>query len=104
MQKWAWSEIQMEQLAVAMCVRLQPQNTEDESRGTTQTCTAKSYEKSLRSDLADVVKVGKFSSQILLHQTIRRDKLRCRGTIRNVFEVRTKAFSKSTSYFLRNSL
>ena len=104
MWKWAWSEVQMEQLAVAACARLQPQNTEDESRGTTQTCTAKSYEKSLRSGLADVVKVGKFSSQIPLPQTTGRDKLRCRGTIRNVFEVRTKAFSKSTSYFLRNSL
>ena len=29
-------------------VRLQPQNTEDKSRGTTQTCTAKSYERDLR--------------------------------------------------------
>ena len=55
-----WSEVQTE-LAVATRVRLQSQNTEDESRGTTQTCTAKSYERSLRSGRAGVVKV----SQIL---------------------------------------
>ena len=85
-------------------VRLQLQNTEDESRGTTQTCTTKSYEKSLRSSCAGVVKVGEFSSQILLLQTTRRDEPQCRGTILNIFEVRTKAFSKSTSHFLRNSL
>ena len=30
---------------MAACVKLQPQNTEDKSRGTTQTCTAKSYER-----------------------------------------------------------
>ena len=87
-----WSEVQT-------YVRLQPQNREDESRGTTQTCTAKTYERSLRSSLAGVVKVGKFSSQIPLPQTTGRDEPQCRGTIRNVFEVQTKAFSKSTSYF-----
>ena len=36
--------VQMEQLAMAACVRLQPQNTKDESRGMTQICTTKSYE------------------------------------------------------------
>ena len=94
--KWAWPEVQ---LAVVTYVRLQPQNTEDESRGTTQTGTAKSYEKSPRSGRAGVVKVGEFSNQIPLPQTTGRDEPQCRGTIRNVFEVRTKAFSKSTSYF-----
>ena len=59
-----WSEGQTEQLAVAACVRLQSQNTEDESRGTIQTCTAKSYERSLRSGRAGVVKVTEFSSQL----------------------------------------
>ena len=63
-----------------------------------------SYERSLRSSCAGVVKVGEFSSQIPLPQTTGRDEPQCRGTIRNVFEVRTKAFSESTSHFLRNSL
>ena len=94
----------MEQLAVAACVRLQPQIMEDELRAMTQTCTAKSHERSLRNSLAGVVKVGKFSSQIPLLQTTGRDELQCRGTIYNVFKVQTKPFLKSTSYFLRNSL
>ena len=51
----AWSEVQTE-LAVARRVRLQQQNTEDESRATTQTCTVKSYERSLRSGRAGVAK------------------------------------------------
>ena len=68
-------EVQTEQLAVTVCVRLQPQNTEDESRGMTQTFTVKSYKRSLRSGLA-------------LSETTNRAKLQYRGTIRNVFEVR----------------
>ena len=91
----------MEELAVAACVRLQPQNTEDESSGTTQTCTAKSYER--RRAGVVVVNVGKFYSQFPLPQTAGRDEPQCRGTIRNVFEVRTKAFSESTSHVLRNN-
>ena len=51
----AWLEVQTE-FAVARRVRLQQQTTEDESRGTTQTCTAKSYERSLRSGRAGVAK------------------------------------------------
>ena len=81
MQKWAWSEVQMKQLAVAECVRLQQQNTEDESRGTTQTCTVKSYERSLRSGHEGMLKVSEFSSQTLLLQIIRRNESQCRGTI-----------------------
>ena len=54
----------MEQFAVAACVRLQLQNTEDELRSTTQTCTASNNERSLRSSHSHVVKVCKFSSQI----------------------------------------
>ena len=38
----------MEPLVLAGCIRLQPQNTEDELRGTTQTCTVKSYERFLQ--------------------------------------------------------
>ena len=98
---WWWSVVQTLQW---LCVRLQPENTEDESRGTTQACTAKSCERSLRSGLTGVVKFGEFSSQIPLPQTTGRDEPQCRGTICNVFKVWTKAFLKSTSYFLRNSL
>ena len=43
-------------------VRLQPQNTEDESRDMTQTGKMKSNECSLRSGCAGVVKVSEFSS------------------------------------------
>ena len=57
--------VQAEQLAVAACVRLQPQNMEVESRGTTQTCTAKSYERSLRSGRAGMVNKGKSFSTTL---------------------------------------
>lgn len=38
---------QMKQLAVAVCVWLQPQNKEDELRGMTPTCTVRSDERSL---------------------------------------------------------
>ena len=54
---------------MAACVRLQPQNTKDELRGTTQVCTTKNNEASLRSGRAGMVKVSEFSSQILLPQT-----------------------------------
>ena len=52
-------------------VRLQLQNTEDESRDMTQTGKMKSNECSLRSGCAGVVKVSEFSSQIPLLQTTR---------------------------------
>ena len=93
--KWAWSEVQMEQLAVAACVRLHPQNMEDESRGTTQTCTARSNERSLRSSRSHLVKVREFSSQIPLSQTTGRDEPQCRGTIGNL----TKAFSNLSLFW-----
>ena len=51
-QKWAWSDVQTEQLAVAACVRL---NTEDESRGTVQPYTVRSNERSLRRSCSHVV-------------------------------------------------
>ena len=59
---------QRSKLTVAVCVRLQLQNTEDELRGMPQTYTARSNEKSLRSDSTRVVKVCEFSSQIPLLQ------------------------------------
>lgn len=102
--KWAWSEVQMAQLTVAACIRVQLQNMKDKSRGATQTCTAKSNRRSLRSGCAGIVKVSEFSSQIPLLQTTGRNKLQCRGTIRNVFEVQTKAFRKLPLTFLKNSL
>ena len=48
------------QLVVATCVRLQLQNMQDESRGMTQTCIARSDERSLRSRHAHVVKFVNF--------------------------------------------
>ena len=87
--------------SVAVYVRLQLQNMKDESRGTTHTCTARSNGRSLRSGRARVVKVREFSSQIPLPKTTGREEWQRRGTIRNIFEVRTKAFLKSTSCFLR---
>ena len=53
---------------------------------------------------AGMVKVCKFFSQILHPQTTGKDEPQCRGTIHNVFEVQTKAFSKSNSHFLRKSV
>ena len=94
-----WSEVQTKQLTVAICVRLQLQNMEDESRGTTQTCTARSNDMSLKSGRAHMVKVCEFSSQILLPQTTGRDKPQCRGTICNIFELWTKAFFERYLYF-----
>ena len=40
----------MNQLSVAVYVRLQLQNTKDEFRGTTQTCTARSNERGGRKE------------------------------------------------------
>ena len=63
---------------MAACVRLQLQNTEDESRGMTQTCTARSNERSLRSGCASMVKVREFSSQIPLSQATGREEGQCK--------------------------
>ena len=66
-------------------VRLQLQNTKDESRGTTQTSTVRSNERSLRVGRARVVKVREFSSQIPLPQTTGREERQRRRTILNIF-------------------
>ena len=66
------------------------------SRGTTQT---RSNESSLRSSCAGVVKVSEFSSEIPPPQTTGRDEPQCRWTICNIFEVKTKACSKTASKF-----
>ena len=98
------SALEMGQLSVAAYIRLQLQNTKDESRGTTQTCTTRSNERFLRSGHACVVQVHEFFSQIPLPQTIGRGDQQCRETIRNIFEVCMKVFLESTSCYLRNSL
>lgn len=54
---------QRSKLTVAVCVRLQLQNIEDELRGMPQTYTARSNEKSLRSDSTRVVKVREFPAK-----------------------------------------
>ena len=94
---WVWSDVQVEQLAVAACVWLQLQNMEDELRGT----TANSNERSLRSGRAGMVKVGEFSIQIPLLQTTGRDKPHCRETICNVIDVQMKAFLEKLLTYLR---
>ena len=82
---------------LAVYIRLQLQNMKDEAGGTTQTCTARSNERCLKIGWARVVKVRKFSSQILLPQTTRTEEWQCRGTIRNTFVVQTKPIFKCTS-------
>ena len=71
--------VKMDQFSVAVYVKLQLQNMEDESRGMTQTCTARSNEISPRSGRAHKVKVHKFSSQVLLPQTTVREKGNAEG-------------------------
>ena len=44
---WLWTNSQWQ--CALVCIRLQLQNTEDESRGTTQTCTVRTKEQSQRS-------------------------------------------------------
>ena len=51
---------------MAVCIRIQLQNSEDELRGTTESCTARNNEKSLGSGHACMVKVSEFSIQIPL--------------------------------------
>ena len=72
-------------LSVAAYVRLQLQNMKDELRGTTQSSTARSNERSLRVGRARMVKVREFSSQIPLPQTTGREEWQRRGTILNIF-------------------
>ena len=102
--KWVWSVIQLDQLVVAACIRLQLQNMKDESRGMTQTYTVRSDEQSQRSSCTRMVKACEFSNQILLLQATGSEEWGRRWTIRNIFEWMTKAFLESTSRFLRNSL
>ena len=52
---------------------------EDESRGMSQTCTARSNERSLRSGRLHVVKLCEFSSKILFPHATRRGEPQCRG-------------------------
>ena len=47
---------------MAAYVRLQLQNTKDELRDTTQTCTVRNNERALRISRAHVVKVREFSA------------------------------------------
>ena len=72
-------------LSVAAYVRLQLQNMADELRSTTQTCTARTDERSLKSGCARVVKVRKFSSQIMLLQTTGLEEQQRRGTNCSIF-------------------
>ena len=88
---------------VAACVRLQLQNTEDKSRGTTQTCTVKSNESSLRSGHAVVVKVTKFPAKFRFCKQLGRTNRNAEGQFVTFSRYGQRTFSKSTSHFLRNS-
>ena len=84
--KWVWSVVQLDQLVVAACIRLQLQNMKDESRGMTQTYTVRSDEQSQRSSCTRMVKACEFSSQILLLQHFRVDDEGFFGKYLSVFE------------------
>ena len=71
----------------------------DESRGTVQTSTARSNERSPRSSHARMVKVCEFSSQILLPQTTGRQQWQHRGIIRTFLRVRWRHFWKEPLAF-----
>ena len=60
--------------------------------------------RSLRIGHTLMVKACEFSSQIPPLQTTGREERQCRRIIHNIFKVWTKAFLKSTSCFLKNSL
>ena len=94
---WTWSVVQTEKLAVTGCVRLQPQNTEDESRGMTQTCTVRSDKKSVRSLHA----WSKFTAKFHFHKQPGGMNGNAKGQLYWGF---VKGFLKSTSHFLRSSL
>ena len=87
---------------MAACVRLQPQNTEDELRGTTQTCTARSDEQSQRSHCAHIVKDRKFSRYV--NSTSANNWEGGMATQMGHFRVHDGDFLESTSCVLRSSL
>ena len=92
-----WSAFQMDQLTVAACIRLQPHNTEDESRGTTQTCTVRSDERFQRNSRTCMVKVHIFR---FIKQPGRRNE----NTDGQFATSSSTAFLESSSHFLRSSL
>ena len=84
-------------------VRLQLQHMEDELRGTTQTCIARSDEQSQRSCCARIVEARKFSRYINSTSINNwRELWQHRWTIH--FQVHDGDFLESTSCILRNSL
>ena len=89
-----WSAFQMDQLTVAACIRLQPHNTEDESRGMTQTCTVRSNEQFERNSRTCMVKVHIFH---FIKQPGRRNENADGQFV-------STAFLESSSRFLRSSL
>ena len=66
--KWAWSAVEMDQLMVAACVRLQLENTKDELRGMTQMCTARSDEWPERSCHTTWPKLMNFPAKFHFHK------------------------------------
>ena len=95
--KWVWSAFQTDQLTVAACIRLQPQNMEDESGGMTQTCTVRSDERFQRSHCTCMVKAGKYH---FIKQLGRRNE----NADGQFVTSSSTAFLESSSRFLRSSL
>ena len=94
-----WSAVQMVQLTVAVCVMLRLLNTEDELRGMTQTCTARSDEWSQRSSHCTHGQSLQIFQSNSASTNNRKDERQCRWTICNICECMAKLFLKSTSLF-----
>ena len=91
------SEVQTAQLTVAACVRLQPQNTKDELRGTTQGKTMRHLYGAVMqvwSKLANFPAKFCFRKQLGERTAMEKDHL----------NVQTKAFSKSNLLFEEQSV
>ena len=97
---WTWSVVQMEKLAVTGCVRLQPQNTEDESRGMTQTCTVRSDKKSVRSLHA----WSKFTAKFHFHKQPGGMNGNAKGQFITLLRVCQRLFEKYLSLFEKQSV
>ena len=82
---------------MAACIRLQPHNTEDESRGMTQTCTVRSDERFQRNSCTCMVKVHIFR---FIKQPGRRNE----NADGQFVASSSTAFLESSSRFLRSSL
>ena len=85
----------MDQLSVAAYVRLQLQNTKDESRGILQTCTVRSNERSLRSGRAAKFHFCKKKKKRATHNVSELNFKKKKRATHNVSELNLKKKKKS---------